>query len=205
MVLGWGPLLPAGALAARYFKLLPGQRWPQELDNKAWWHTHRTLQWAGIAAMTVGAVLAFGQGQSASAAATAHGWAGWALVALGWLQVAAGLARGSKGGPTELRLHGDHYDMTPHRFRFERFHMGLGWLAVLAAVVVIALGLAVADAPRWMPLLLAAWWVALALLALHWQRRGRCIDTYQAIWGPDPSHPGNQLRPVGWGVRRPLD
>ena len=35
------------------------------------------------------------------------------------------------------------------------------------------------------------------------QRQGRCIDTYQAIWGPDPRHPGNRLKPVGWGVRRP--
>jgi hypothetical protein len=37
----------------------------------------------------------------------------------------------------------------------------------------------------------------------RWQRAGRCIDTYQAIWGPDPAHPGNRRPPVGWGVRRP--
>ena len=205
MVLGWGVLLPAGALAARYFKVAPGQRWPQELDNKAWWHTHRTLQWAGIAAMTIGAMLAWGQGQRVTATATAHAWAGWALVASGWLQVAAGWARGSKGGPTDQGVRGDHYDMTPHRLRFERIHKSLGWLAVLAAVAVIALGLAVADAPRWMPLVLCGWWSALAVLALHWQRKGRCVDTYQAIWGPDPAHPGNRLRPIGWGVRRPLE
>ncbi len=205
MVLGWGLLLPTGALAARYFKVMPRQDWPTELDNKFWWHTHRAVQWAGIAAMTIGAILAYGHGQRASAAATIHAWAGWTLVVLGWLQVTAGLARGSKGGPTDQGMRGDHYDMTPYRLRFERFHKGLGWLAVLAAVVVIALGLAVADAPRWMPLVLCAWWATLALLALHWQRRGRCIDTYQAIWGPDPTHPGNRMRPVGWGVRRPLD
>lgn len=205
MVLGWGVLLPAGALAARYFKVWPGQRWPQQLDNKTWWQLHRMLQWAGIVAMTIGALLAWGQGQRATVAASIHAWVGWTLIGLGWLQVAAGLARGSKGGPTDLRLRGDHYDMTAYRRRFERLHKGLGWLAVLAAVVVIALGLTLADAPRWMALLLCGWWSALALLALRWQRQGRCIDTYQAIWGPNPTHPGNRLRPTGWGVRRPLD
>jgi len=205
MVLGWGLLLPVGALAARYFKVTPGQPWPQELDNTSWWHTHRVLQWGGITFVTAGAVLAWGHGTLDTAAATAHAWGGWALVLLGWLQVAAGLARGSKGGPTDSSLRGDHYDMTPHRLRFERMHKGLGWLAVLAAVVVIALGLTVADAPRWMALALCVWWSALAVLALHWQRQGRCIDTYQAIWGADPAHPGNRLRPIGWGVRRPLE
>ena len=92
--------------------------------------------------------------------------------------------------------------MSPHRLPFERIHKSLGWLTVLSAMAVIALGLLVADAPRWMPLVLLAWWPA---LALRWQGQGRCIDTYQAIWGPDPVHPGNRQRPIGWGVRRPLD
>jgi hypothetical protein len=97
---------------------------------------------------------------------------------------------------------GDHYDMTPHRLHFERVHKGLGWLSVLAALAVLGLGLQVADAPRWMAGLLAVWWLLLAVLAWQWQRQGRCIDTYQAIWGPDPRHPGNRLKPIGWGVRR---
>lgn len=28
------------------------------------------------------------------------------------------------------------------------------------------------------------------------------IDTYQAIWGPDPEHPGAKRKPTGFGVRR---
>jgi hypothetical protein len=123
-------------------------------------------------------------------------------VVLGWLQVGTGLARGSKGGPTSAELRGDHYDMTPRRLGFERVHKRLGWLAVLAAIGVIAMGLAITDAPRWMALMLTAWWLALAGLAWRWQRQGRCIDTYQAVWGPDPLHPGNRLEPIGWGVRR---
>ena len=202
MVLGWGVLLPLGALVARYFKITARQRWPQQLDNKLWWHAHRTLQWAGIVVMSAGALLAWGHGTGGSASARLHAGAGWALVALGWLQIAAGLGRGSKGGPTDVRLRGDHYDMTPHRVRFERLHKGLGWLAVLAAVSVITLGLQVADAPRWMALALALWWASLALAAWRWQRQGRCVDTYQAVWGPDPHHPGNRLKPIGWGIRR---
>lgn len=203
MVLGWGVLLPLGALAARYFKVTPRQRWPEQLDNKAWWHAHRALQWAGIVVMSLGAWLAWGQGGGGSPAARLHAWAGWALVALGWLQIAAGLLRGSKGGPTDVQMQGDHYDMSPYRAGFERLHKGVGWLALVAAVAVIALGLQVADAPRWMALVLAAWWLLLGAAAWRWQQQGRCIDTYQAIWGPDPRHPGNRLKPIGWGVRRP--
>ncbi len=203
MVLGWGVLLPLGALTARYLKVLPHQRWPQELDNKAWWHAHRWLQWSGVVLMSLGAALAWDQSHGISLAARVHAWAGWVLIVLGWLQVAAGLGRGSKGGPTGERMRGDHYDMTAHRLWFERLHKGLGWLAVLAAVGVILLGLQVADAPRWMALALAFWWLLLAAAAWRWQRLGRCVDTYQAIWGPDPRHPGNRVKPIGWGIRRP--
>ena len=202
MVLAWGVMLPLGALAARYFKVLPTQDWPHALDHKAWWNIHRVLQWAGVLVMTVGVALAWGQGSGSTAAAIWHAGAGWVLLALGWLQVVAGLVRGSKGGPTDVQMRGDHYDMTPRRLRFERIHKGLGWLAIGAALAVIGLGLMLSDAPRWMPLTLALWWTTLALAAAFWQRKGRCIDTYQAIWGPDPRHPGNQLQPVGWGVRR---
>lgn len=203
MVLGWGVLLPLGALAARYFKVMPAQRWPEQLDNRAWWHTHRALQWAGMAVVSVGAALAWGQGHGDTALARWHGWGGWGLLLLGWLQIGLGLHRGSKGGPTDLHLRGDHYDMTPHRVRFERLHKSLGWLAVLAAVVLMAIGLLLADAPRWMAVVLCGWWLLLMAVARHWQRQGRCIDTYQAIWGPDARHPGNRITPIGWGVRRP--
>jgi hypothetical protein len=203
MVLAWAVLLPLGALVARYFKVLPRQRWPQQLDNKAWWHAHRALQWAGVVVMTLGVALAWGHGQAASSPAQWHAWAGWLLLAVGWLQVVYGLRRGSKGGPTDVQPRGDHYDMTPHRLHFERVHKSLGWLSLLVAMGVIGLGLQLADAPRWMALAVSGWWLLLAAVAWRLQRQGRCIDTYQAIWGPDPRHPGNRLKPVGWGVRRP--
>jgi hypothetical protein len=204
MVAAWGVLLPVGALVARYFKVLPRQPWPQRLDHKAWWNAHQLTQWCGAGLMALGLVLAWGQGSGAHPLALLHAWAGWVVAAIGALQLIGCATRGSKGGPTEAALRGDHYDMSPRRRAFERLHKALGWLSLLAAMGVIVLGLVVADAPRWMPLLLAAWWLLLAAAALRWQRQGRCIDTYQAIWGPDPAHPGNRLPPIGWGVRRPL-
>jgi hypothetical protein len=203
MVLGWGVLLPLGALLARFFKVLPRQDWPRELDNKVWWHGHRSLQWCGVLLMTTGTAMAWGHGNQATALAHAHAWAGWALCAVGWIQIGGSFVRGSKGGPTDLQLRGDHYDMTERRRAFERAHKTLGWLGVVAAAGVIAMGLVLADAPRWIALVLAGWWALLITLFVALHRQGRCIDTYVAIWGPDPAHPGHHVPPTGWGVRRP--
>ncbi len=205
MVLAWGVAMPAGALAARYFKVLPDQGWPGRLDDRRWWLAHRALQWSGVALMTVGIVLVLGRDASGSSAGAArwHANAGWTVLAMGWIQVLGALLRGTKGGPTDRRMRGDHYDVTRRRIWFERVHKGLGWAALFGAVGVIGLGLVVADAPRWMGVALVAWWMLLGRLAWRWQRAGRCIDTYQAIWGPDPAHPGNRRRPIGWGVHRP--
>jgi Eukaryotic cytochrome b561 len=205
MVLAWGVLMPLGALVARFYKVTPSQAWPRDLDNKAWWHAHRGLQWLGIALMALGLWMAWDHPLLATRLARWHAWLGWAVCLLGALQIAGGIARGSKGGPTDAQPRGDHYDMTPWRVAFERLHKSLGWLALLMAIVVIASGLVVADAPRWMALLLAAWWLALVAAFFVLQRAGRCIDTYQAIWGPDAHHPGNRRAPIGWGVRRPIE
>ncbi len=205
MVAAWGVLLPVGVLAARYFKVTPRQDWPRVLDNRAWWHAHRGLQYLGMSLVALGALLAWNRGAQASALAAWHHWLGWSVVALGAGQLISAWARGSKGGPTAPSMRGDHYDMTSHRRWFERLHKGLGWLALALAAAVIATGLVTADAPRWMAGLLGAWWMLLAGLAWQWQRQGRCIDTYQAIWGPDPGHPGNRLPATGWGTRRHFD
>ena len=205
MVLGWAVLIPLGVLAARYFKVMPGQDWPARLDNKAWWHAHRGLQWLGLLLAMLGLLLVLPHAGQHGAAAQNHARLGWVLMSLAALQLLSGLLRGSKGGPSEPQLRGDHYDMTRHRIWFERLHKGLGWLLLGGSMGVIVSGLALADAPRWMGALLLLWWLALLMLALRWQASGRCIDTYQAIWGPDPAHPGNQRKPIGWGVRRPWE
>jgi hypothetical protein len=205
MVVAWAVLLPLGAIVARFFKITKRQHWPQRLDNPTWWHAHRALQYSGVVLMLMGVAIAWGKGAQATSIASLHTYLGWFVVTLGALQVLGGWLRGSKGGPTEPQLRGDHYDMTTHRLWFERFHKMCGWFAVFIAIVTVVLGLVVADAPRWMAVLLVVWWLSLFCLSVQMQRAGHCVDTYQAIWGPDSVHPGNQKKLTGWGVRRPLD
>lgn len=201
MVLAWGVMIPVGVLWARFWKVAPGQDWPRQLDDKRWWHAHRTLQIAGVAICLAALALVWGHVAASPWAATHH-LLGWTVVTMGVGQVLHGFARGSKGGPTAATLRGDHYDMTFRRVVFERGHKSLGWLAVIAAIGAMASGFVVADAPRWMPAMLAAWWLLLAAAFVRWQRAGRALDTYQAIWGPDPALPGNARPPIGWGVAR---
>ena len=202
MVAAWAVLLPLGALAARYFKVMPNQDFPRAIDNRAWWHAHRLLQYGGVVLMLVGVFLAWNKGSQSSVVAIWHGYLGWCVIALGTLQVVAAWTRGSKGGPTDAQMRGDHYDMTTHRLWFEAIHKTGGWLAVALAIVTICFGLWAADAPRWMALMLTAWWVVLLIFSVRMQRAKRCIDTYQAIWGLSLAHPGNQRPQVGWGARR---
>ncbi len=206
MVLAWAVLFPLGVLAARFFKILPGQDWPRELDSRVWWRTHLTTQYAGGAVLILALVLAlFATGTAGAAAAFWHQLLGWTVMTLAVWQFLGGWLRGTKGGPTDVRgsLAGDHYDMTRRRRIFEYAHKIGGYLALLAACLALVTGLYAANASRWMWLVLIAWWVGGALLAVYLQRRGLAHDTYQAIWGPSCDHPGNHRPPIGLGVRRP--
>ncbi len=206
MVLAWGVLVPVGVLAARFFKILPGQDWPRQLDSHAWWLTHRILHYiAGLLTVT-GLVLVL-NGLASFGASGTHAVFGWAVVALTCAQFLGGWFRGTKGGPTDSQangsLRGDHYDMTPRRLAFEIIHKVGGYSALVIAMLAILTGLWRANAPVWMWLGLAAWWSSLIVLSAVLQRAGRAVDTYQAIWGPDARHPGNARRPIGIGIVRP--
>ena len=204
MVLSWGGLVPVGILTARYFKVLPGQRWPDELDNRLWWNTHRACQYGAGVIMVAGLWLVMA---SQGGIAWLHGFLGWTAVTLAGVQFVAAWLRGTKGGPTapakDGSLRGDHYDMTTRRVVFEYTHKIAGYLALACAATAIVVGLWHVNGPRWMWITLAIWWSGLAVTAMVLQQRGRAVDTYQAIWGPDPVHPGNRRRPVGLGVTRP--
>ena len=218
MVLAGGVLFPIGVVLARYYKVTRRQNWPEELDNRFWWNGHRLTQYLGIGLMTaaVGMVWTACSGSGSvewtcsPGRMTGHELTGLAALGAGWVQIVLGLARGSKGGPTDggadpndpETWRGDHYDMTPRRIAFEWSHKLLGYLALVLAAVAIVTGLVHADAPRWMFLVLIAWWTGLLAWAVRLERRGRNIDTYQAIWGPDPGHPGAKRKPTGFGVRR---
>lgn len=211
MVAAWAIAVPLAILIARFYKVTPRQKWPEELDNTFWWHSHRRLNYAALAATVLGLWLVWGASGRSDALFRVHTLAGWSVLALAVVQLAGAHLRGSKGGPTAPRLaadgsiidlRGDHYDMTPQRVWFERVHKAAGYAALILAVCTIVAGLALADAPRWMWLVIALWWLVLFIQALRLQAAGRCLDTYQAIWGPDPRHPGNAHAPVGWGIRR---
>ncbi len=199
MVLAWGGLFPLGILIARFWKVTPGQNWPSELDNRAWWRAHLSLQYAGGLLM----LLALGLIIAADGSGTGtHATLGWAITGFAGLQFFAGWFRGSKGGPTEPTLRGDHFDMTRRRIIFEHFHKSAGYGLLLIACWGIISGLWQANAPGWMWLALGLWWALLIAVFATLQRRGMAVDTYQAIWGADPAFPGNRRRPIGWGVRR---
>jgi hypothetical protein len=209
MVLAWVALLPLGMLVARFFKITPRQDWPRRLDNKFWWRSHLALQYSGVGAMTIAASLAWWNGDLWHSRLPLHGIIGWIVVVLGWLQVLGGWLRGSKGGPQPsaeapiyTAIPGDHYDMTMRRRVFERTHKSLGYIALLLASLAVTLGLRLADAPSWMGWAIGGIWVIGLYLFVRLQRAHYCIDTYQAIWGPDARHPGNRIAPIGVGVSR---
>ncbi|MEM7042582.1 MAG: cytochrome b561 domain-containing protein [Pseudomonadota bacterium] len=210
MVLIWAFLFPTGILAARFFKILPGQDWPRKVDNARWWHTHLATQYTGGVLLLVGLGLAlYATGTSQGVVVDWHHILGWIVAVLAAWQFLGGWLRGTKGGPTDPAadgsLRGDHYDMTPRRRAFEYAHKIGGYLALLMACVAVVTGLYTANAPRWMWLGILGWWGLLLGIAVWLQAKGFARDTYEAIWGPGAEHPGNRLRPIGLGVRRSGD
>jgi hypothetical protein len=203
MVLAWAVLLPSGVIVARFCKITSRQRWPMELDNKVWWYAHQALQYLAGLLLIVALGLIW---RPVHAGSPWHVWLGWIVVALCAVQFLGAWLRGSKGGPTDPRpdgsWSGDHYDMSRQRRVFEHLHKSLGYVVILLSMAAIASGLWLVNAPRWFGAALAVWWIALIGLWCLLQARGKAVDTYQAIWGPDPAHPGNAIPPIGWGVRR---
>lgn len=206
MVFAWSVLFPVGMLTARFFKIMPGQDWPRVKDNPAWWKIHLRCQWTGAGCAIVGLAIIMPYVSRTSTTAGAHRFLGWTVLTMLVLQVASGVLRGSKGGPTKPAAdgswRGDHYDMTPRRVVFEYVHKTLGYVAFLLAAATTVLGLWEVNAPRWMWGGLGCWWVLLVATFCYLQQRGMARDTYEAIWGPELDHPGNRRKPIGWGIRR---
>ena len=204
MVLGWGVFAPLAVLVARFFKVMPGQDWPRQLDNQAWWRGHWMGQTLVLGLTFLG--LAFVMPPSWSEMSL-HRWMGYTVLIGILAQIALGLARGTKGGPTapaaDGTLYGDHYNMTVRRRTFELAHKTLGYGVLLLAASTILLGLWDANGPRWMWMMLITWWVMFALVFGILQKRGMAVDTYQAIWGTDPVHPGNMQRLTEYETRQP--
>jgi len=202
MVAAWSICIPAGILVARFYKVTPWQRFPQQLDNQFWWITHQVLQYLGVLATLFAAWLVTGHtSDSTTVSGRAHSVAGWALCVLCVAQVIGAWLRGSKGGPDNINAwpdspvkRGDHYDRTRRRLIFEQIHIVLGYTTLGLAFVTTTLGLYESEAPRWMWVTLVLWWSLVILRFLQLQRRNTHIQTYQAIWGQAREHPGNQIR-----------
>lgn len=205
MVLSWGFLLPMGVIAARFFKVMPGQNFPYEIENPFWWLLHRCLQYSGLVFMGLAIGLTFLTTQEMSDSVL-HRWLGWIMVTLVSVQFIAALAHGTKGGPREAgpggNAFGDHYNMTQRRVLFEGVHKNLGYLLLLISLFSILTGLWISNALLWMWVGQIIWWVIMLSAFIWLQYLGRAIDTYQAIWGTDLLHPGNNRQPIGWGIRR---
>ena len=211
MVLGMGLLMPLVVIVARYFKVTPRQDWPQQLDNPFWFVTHR--RWGHAVGVVVIAGLACALSAESWRAPwhSVHSTLGWVVAALVFVQVVGAWLRGTHGGPVDPFTRkqrpphewpGDHFSMTPRRIAFEYVHKYAGYVLLLLTMAAIPTGLLAADAPRWMPVVIGIWWLAVLSTFIWLQRAGRCTDTYQAIWGLDPKLPGNRRRPIGFGILR---
>ena len=205
MMLAWGFLIPLGILICRFCKVTPRQNWPAKLDNQLWWHCHLTMQISAFILSIVALFIVLQYSQHTTYTHL-HQPLGWAMIILVICQVIAGLLRGSKGGPNhpapDGSLHGDHYDMSKRRIRFEYFHKTVGYTLIYLSVAAIFSGMWYLNAPRWMWLAFTFWWISLVAAYILLQKKGWAVDTYQAIWGPDPSLPGNQKKPIGLGIKQ---
>ncbi|RLJ58936.1 hypothetical protein BCF46_1074 [Litoreibacter meonggei] len=205
MVLAWGILVPLGIIVARYCKISPKQNWPEQLDNRLWWNTHQFCQYSACALTGVGAWFILNAPPLAGGGGI-HWYLGWTTLALACVQIAGGVLRGSKGGPTDSAksesVRGDHFDMTTRRLVFEFVHKGAGYIVLGLSCLTISSGLWQANAPKWMLAVIVLWWITLMVISVILQRKGLAFDTYQAIWGPDPSLPGNKRKPIGIGISR---
>ncbi|WP_282607511.1 cytochrome b561 domain-containing protein [Pelagibius sp. Alg239-R121] len=197
MLFAWLVLIPIGVLAARFFKVLPRQDWPRQLDNQAWWKLHQFTQYSGVVLMLIAVYIAVSE--SGELGLSIHGILGLAAVILACGQVLSGWLRGSKGGPTDRNAtpddtsswRGDHYDMTGRRLSFEAWHKCGGYLAMGLAFAAIATGMLMIGWSEMIFGLAVVFTLALWILFVVFERLGLRKDTYQAIWGPDKNHPGN--------------
>jgi len=211
MVLAWTILMPTGLIVARFYKITPAQDWPRQLDNPFWFVNHRRLGY-GIALVTTLAIALVSWSTDAVALSSGiHAVGGWLVFALGWFQIVGALLRGTHGGPLDSFTRqprplehwpGDHFSMTTRRVVFEYSHKLVGYVLVPLVVWMIYSGLHIADAPNWMWIVISAWFLVCFGVCVHLQRSGKCIDTYQAIWGLDRTLPGYRRGPIGWGIRR---
>lgn len=130
MVLGWGLLLPAGFLMARYGK----EKWPPvEGGSKlGWFEYHKYIQVVGLLLVTIAFAIGLAEGSKTN---YPHMSIGIVVSVLGiWQPINAKFRPHKKKGKVQ----------EPRRVYWEYLHKGSGYIAILLGFVNIGLGLAIA-------------------------------------------------------------
>ncbi|MDP6173108.1 MAG: cytochrome b561 domain-containing protein [Rhodospirillales bacterium] len=205
MIACWGILVPVSVLITRFFKVMPGQNYPEVTDHKFWMQSHRAMSVTTILVLTAGAAIAWFALGGISLAPT-HGKWGFAVILLGWGQLLIARMRGSHGGPWGLnnpdrivlprdQWFGDHYNMTRRRRIFEAVHISTGHTTAGAGLIAVWFGINQMGLAWGWQAGYGIWLLAMAGAFLKFTRDGRHVPTYHAIWGPGPEHPGNSKAP----------
>jgi hypothetical protein len=202
MFLCWFILVPFGIMAIRFLKTKPVPtglpRGVGKFDRLfIWWVMHIWTLYTAIGLSLLGLTIAMVS--SGGFSGSVHSFFGFGTVLFGTLQIIAAWYRGTHGGPNHLNSdpddptswRGDHFDMTRQRRWFEAYHKTGGYFAMLLALGAVTTGLM----QFWMPLIA----IVLLLILLGGfglfilaEGKGQRHDTYQAVFGSDPDHPGNK-------------
>ncbi|MEE9190383.1 MAG: cytochrome b561 domain-containing protein [Candidatus Neomarinimicrobiota bacterium] len=200
----WFILVPIGVVAVRFLKPKPTtygiEKGTGKLDPKLiWWTIHYFSLYAAIglslAGMTVAMVVSGGFSGSM------HSIWGFATILFGCLQIVSAWFRGSHGGKHGVdsdpddpsTWHGDHFDMTPQRRRFEAYHKTAGYFTIMLALGAVISGLI----HYWMPVIAIALgfiFVGLLVLFVLLESKGYRQDTYRSVYGNHPDNPYNKAR-----------
>jgi uncharacterized membrane protein len=200
----WFILVPLCIITIRYGKPKPTQYGIREeirLTNIAWWwfSVHKFGFYLAVGLSLVGLAMALTVSHGFSG--SVHSIFGLTTIILGCLQIASSWVRGSHGGkyyynadpddPTTW--HGDHFDMTPRRRKFEAYHKTAGYFAGFFAVGAVASGLMQYPMPGLTGVILITALVALGL-CIALEHKGLRYDGYRAAFGNDPDYPHNKAR-----------
>merc|ERR1739844_216434 len=128
MLIAWGLLLPAGAIAAKFFKHRP--------DN-IWFHIHKKCQMIGLVIGIIGWILISNYSVALSHRGSPtlnhrHAILGTLTMIMGCLQPLNALFRPGKQNSEE--------SISTTRRLWELMHKGLGWVSLLLAAITISFG-----------------------------------------------------------------
>jgi len=204
MAVIWFVMVPLCILAIRYFKPKPTETGVHNrirvLDITWWWfQTHKFGLYLAIGLSLAGVAVALVVSQGFSG--SVHSVFGILTIVLGCLQVVSSWLRGTHGGryyytadPDDPSTwHGDHYNMTPRRKRFETYHKTAGYFAVFCAVGAVASGLMQFPMPG-LAIFLVIAGIGLMVLTMVLEHAGKRYDSYRAVFGYHPDHPYNKAR-----------